>query len=146
MNHSKSGIGNNVNIKIVSFEKAYENIHIPEMQEYLAKMVLVRSELRPRVSKVRIPFDVTDFIDWHYVFCLETPNGLKPIAATKQGSLKRYDEYKMVHPLLGAMRAWNAQPHAQALEDLLNWHRKRNLDVGYGAGFTIMKEFRHNDL
>ena len=106
MNHSKSGIGNNVNIKIVSFEKAYENIHIPEMQEYLAKMVLVRSRLRPSIQSPR--FRLMSPISLIGIRVL--PGDAKrsePIAATKQGGLKRYDEYKMVHPLLGAMRAWS---------------------------------------
>lgn len=112
--------------------------------EFFIKLLQVRAAgYGPDYPKHHLPMDSGDYVARHHIFCLEQSDGsLEAVSTYLVCDLSRYDYYHLQLPIVSLAKAVNVQPHIQALDTLLDFHRKTNLNFSYAGGFTIKKEYR----
>lgn len=132
-----------LNLKIVTLNNYYENLQDSEIQKRFSDLNVVRSlGYNAEYPKRCIPFNETDFVVCHHLFYLEENGVSKPVAACKESCLSIYDRYQMEPHLLTMARKGGSADHVEALEALYDECRNSGQDIMYGAGFTILKEYR----
>ncbi|MGK5090372.1 hypothetical protein WDW86_22735 [Bdellovibrionota bacterium FG-2] len=130
-------------IRIATLDQVYTNLSFWPLAELFAKMIQARTEgYRPEYPKQVIPFDMTDYVDCHHLFCFQDETSIHPFSSVKFGFLSRYDELNIALPLLSVLKYSQAPRHEFAVQKLLEDTRMSGEDLSYGAFFSISKKHR----
>jgi hypothetical protein len=87
-----------------------------------------------------LPVDTTDFIGRHFLSCLETPRGLRPIAGFRAVDLERCQSFNQPFPAESLARAAKAPRHAEAVRRYVEHGRP----VSYIGSWTVHPAVRCN--
>ena len=114
------------------------------MREFFSDMMLVRSKGYgpPDYDPHILPFDMTDFVGWHHLFCLKKGKKLIPFGSFKQITLETRDAYRIEFPLEAVAKETHATEHLQAIDELLQQSRTNHQPVIYGGSWSIDKTLR----
>ena len=134
----------NIPIEIVTLDYLYENVENPLARDLFSKLLLLRKKgYGPDHPKFRLPYDMTDFIGRHHLFCIreetsqeplakkghlnliknEKGQSLIPIGGMKHLSLKRDDFHKLKIPALYIVLGSNVHPHIEIVGKIINQYR-----------------------
>lgn len=96
----------------------------------------------PNYGEDNMPMECSDFVAWHHAFCIETKSGTEVIAAYKNISLKRCDQFHVTPPYLTLAKHSGAQLQEKVLQEVFEAHRQQNKHLICSSGFTIRPEIK----
>ncbi len=132
-------------IKVVTLNNLYVNLESKDTRDYFTGMMLMRTRgWSPEYPENYLPFDASDFVGRHHLFCVERDGRFLPFAGFRQVPLEICDFYKIKEAHLGLVEKANSSPHVEALNSLFNECRKNKTTLISGSKVTISSAFRGN--
>jgi hypothetical protein len=128
-------------LRLVVLECPIANWHDPDLRTLFGELVgLKLLGFGARYSASVLPVDTTDFVGRHVLSCLETADGLRPIAGFRMVDLDRCRAFALPFPAESLARAANAPRHAEAVSAYV----AGGGPVGYIGSWTVHPATRCN--
>jgi hypothetical protein len=131
-------------IQIITFDNFYQNIQNDEVRKLFSEMMLARSRGYgpPDYDPHILPFDMTDFVGWHHLFCTRKEGKWTAFGGFKHLTLKTRDAYSIEFPLEAIVKEAHAPGHLNVLQNLLKRCRGEGKNLSYAGSWCIQKEMR----
>jgi hypothetical protein len=128
-------------LRMVILECPLDNWHVQNVRDLFGELVeLKRLGFGAHYSAKVLPVDTTDFIGRHFLSCLETRDGLRPIAGFRAVDLERCRTFNQPFPAESLVRAAKAPRHVEAVRSYV----ERADSVSYIGSWTVHPAVRGN--
>ncbi len=128
-------------LRMVILECPLDNWHDQNVRDLFGELVDLKvAGFGAHYGAKVLPVDTTDFIGRHFLSCLETRHGLRPIAGFRAVDLDRCRSFNQPFPAESLARAANASRHAEAVRAYV----ERDASVGYIGSWTVHPAVRRN--
>jgi len=128
-------------LRLVILECPLDNWADPDVRDLFGALVDLKIlGFGAHYSKKILPVDTTDFIGRHFLSCLETPHGLRPIAGFRAVDLERCRAFNQPFPAESLVRAAKASRHLEAVRSYV----EAADSVGYIGSWTVHPAVRFN--
>jgi hypothetical protein len=128
-------------LRMVILECPLDNWADPDVRNLFGDLVELKMlGFGANYSAKVLPVDTTDFIGRHFLSCLETPHGLRPVAGFRAIDVERCRAFNQPFPAESLVRAAKAPRHVEAVRDYV----ERAGPVSYIGSWTVHPAVRRN--